>query len=418
MCLELKPLKLSSGLTIRIPCQKCWQCRSDRVTNWTGKVIAESKTSVAVDFITLTMANVSYNETHPKEQQVKKPVPNGYEKLLVYPDFQKYMKRVRKKYPCRYVVAGEYGDQKGRAHWHIIMFWLRERPPRRDWAWQKHKWIKKGSDEHLYGREYQDEFWPHGMVHYRKFDQGSAQYVCKYLRKTEWMAKEANRKIEFHYSSRPGIGFKWMVEHWAQLHVDQGLAPQKPLFSFREVERKGKRVQFYMSPHTQAKFAEAFERRWYEQKGDHPPASPFLEKMNDLKARVPVSDALERRPYAHFPDIPPDGEEEEIIGYDGRPRRIMHSPPVLFDDQLNMYYYFVGFREKYVDGEGNAKVRWRYFYEHGLRWWSFNERGEAAWRERRLTPSEGRRLRASYERNNSSEVHAEATMKSARSRAA
>lgn len=48
-------------------------------------------------------------------------------KTLNYDDFQKFMKRLRKKYGLKglkYLVAGEYGSNTKRPHYHCILFGL------------------------------------------------------------------------------------------------------------------------------------------------------------------------------------------------------------------------------------------------------------------------------------------------------
>lgn len=375
MCINMRRIALKSGLSTDVPCHCCWQCRADRVKNWVGKSIAESQTSAAVDFVTLTYCDAGSPQAH----RVKEPVCPIWPMSLHYEDVQKYLKRIRKAgHRVRYIVAGEYGDRKGRAHWHILLFWQDGRPERFKWKNKRGNW--------LYGNEWQDEFWHHGHVNYQPFNEAAAKYVCKYLLKPQNC--EAARSTKFRYSAKPGIGFNWICDHWAQMHVERGLSPQSGRYTFSNILKNGVAIKFKMSPHCAIKFAKEFEARWYSQKGSHPPSSPFLDKMNDLAARPGVGDALERRGFRHKPEEkPPSG-----------------CGAILFDDKLNTYY--ADWVYKMQSGE---LVTLRFY-------WSFNERGEASWEREFVDTSSGRKLRASYAMNSSSEVHESQTMSRERSR--
>lgn len=347
------------GLQVEVPCHCCWQCRADKVRNWTGKALAEAATSAAVDFVTLTYCD----RTSPEAHWIADPVEPGHAKDLHYEDVQKYLKRIRKAgHRVRYIVAGEYGDRKGRAHWHLLLFWQDGRPER--FQARKKKYPHLYGDALLYGNEWQDEFWHHGHVNYQRFSEQAAKYVCKYLLKWDGQQGrpgEPTRKTKFNYSARPGIGFNWICDHWAQLHVERGLAPQSPKYSFPDVLRNGVRVDFRMSPHCAVKFVQEFERRWYEQRGSHPPSSDFCEKMLSKVAQRLVTDGLERRRYKPAPeDIPPG------------------SGKIYFDEKLNAYFYLFG-----DNPEWNVR-----FY------WSFDERGRRSWQRKLVTETEARRLEA------------------------
>lgn len=347
------------GLLVEVPCHCCWQCRADKVRNWTGKALAEAKTSAAVDFVTLTYCS----ESSPHIKWIKDPVPEPFTKSLNYRDVQLWLKRIRKAgHKVRYIVAGEYGEQKGRAHWHVLLFWQDKRPDRFGWKKEKGLWGKAL----LYGNEWQDEFWHHGHVNYQPFSEQAAKYVCKYLLKWDKVPgrpDEPTRQTKFRYSSRPGIGFNWICDHWAQLHVDRGLAPQSPKYSFPDVLRNGVRVDFKMTPHCAVKFVQEFERRYYEQKGDHPPSSEFCEKMLSKVARRLVTDGLEQPRFCPRPDL-----TDDFGPWQGE--------PVLLDQKRNAYYY-----------ETQARSPVRY-------WWSYDERGHRAWRKNLVSDRVARSLRA------------------------
>ena len=69
---------------------------------------------------------VKTGEIMRKVQYVWKPGEKAPESVqtLMYPDIQKFLKRLRKAYrgKLRYFVAGEYGEQTARPHYHMILY--------------------------------------------------------------------------------------------------------------------------------------------------------------------------------------------------------------------------------------------------------------------------------------------------------
>lgn len=95
---------LGLGDPVYIPCGSCYGCRLDRAKDWTTRLITESREHAYTYFVTLT-----YDDEH---------VP----KHLVKSDLQKFMKRFRLEYPCRFFACGEYGEETQRPHYHLILF--------------------------------------------------------------------------------------------------------------------------------------------------------------------------------------------------------------------------------------------------------------------------------------------------------
>lgn len=108
MCLS--PIIDKNGYVLA--CGKCMECRLTRSNEWSYRLMDESSLYVDKFFLTLT-----YNEAHlPK---------NGD---LCRRDLQLFIKRLRKRISpvkIRYFYCGEYGSEKGRCHYHLIVFgWL------------------------------------------------------------------------------------------------------------------------------------------------------------------------------------------------------------------------------------------------------------------------------------------------------
>lgn len=243
------PITLPNG--IQAACRGCDRCRYNRVKDWVGRCIAESKTSVGTYAVTLT-----YGRDHNGRENHERAA------VLTYSDVQDYMKRLRwHGFPLRYFMTGEYGSLKGRAHWHGILFFQEKIPP------------------HVIRERFNDDLWPHG---HQMWDEPSIQavkYVCKYIQKGV-DDKEAQSKLTM--SKIPAIGGKYF-RNLARRYVAKGLAPQGPFYRFPEAKKPdGSPTEFYMRGVTQSDFCRAFVTEWYDQRpGQHIPASPFIEEWLD-----------------------------------------------------------------------------------------------------------------------------------------
>lgn len=90
-----------------VPCGKCAFCIKKAIDAWCLRLYHEMEVSSSAFFITLT-----YDDEH---------LPPGEE--LSKRDLQLFLKRLRKRNPgIRYFAVGEYGTQKGRPHYHAVIF--------------------------------------------------------------------------------------------------------------------------------------------------------------------------------------------------------------------------------------------------------------------------------------------------------
>lgn len=109
-CLE--PVRIRHGEDfIYVPCGHCEACAYNKQADWATRLEFEAKSYPKQSVL---FVGLSYNDEHLPE--------NG---TLVKRDVQLFMKRLRKHiYPrkCRFFLAGEYGEEKGRAHYHVILF--------------------------------------------------------------------------------------------------------------------------------------------------------------------------------------------------------------------------------------------------------------------------------------------------------
>lgn len=260
-------------------CHKCWQCRERAIADWTGRNIAEMKTAKACHAVTLT-----YGRDDANAEEHERSV------VLTYSDVQKFLYLLRRHgYPVRYFVAGEFGTKKGRAHWHIILYWQDRVPDniplRQNWLFARY-----GED----GKQAQDEngdpayFWPHGWTYWQKVTPHTARYVCKYLQKG--MGDDAAQG-KLQMSKYPPLGTEYF-EQLAERYVKQGMAPQTLEYSFpgvRKREKNGRTVEweYMLTGRTAELFLDQYIAAWKRIKGDQRrPKSPLVDLWEEHGAII------------------------------------------------------------------------------------------------------------------------------------
>lgn len=229
-------------------CRNCWQCKQDRLNDLVGRCIAEAETSNGVLAVTLTYAGDTPNSA-----------------VLVYRDVQNMLKRMRKDgYNVRYICAGEYGSKKGRAHWHMVLFFQGAVPAvplerRIDWG-----------------------YWPAGYAYFQEPDYGGFRYVLKYVLKD---LTADYRRTHLAMSKKPLLGAKF-ISALALDYVRQGLAPRKPEYSFRsETKQNGQRRTFWLHGAGRKLFIEEYNRLYEAIHNVPPPQSEWLHEEDDKAAR-------------------------------------------------------------------------------------------------------------------------------------
>ncbi len=239
MCIA--PVKLDDGT--EVGCRECWQCRKRRVNDYVGRCIAESKFAKKTYAVTLT---------YDGGQGVNAVT-------LIYKDVQDFLKRLRKKYKCRYIVTGEYGSAKGRSHWHIILFF-------------KDNWPEVTSNKRVDWK-----YWKHGFAYFQEPDWKGFEYCLKYVLKDQ-----TSRQSDSHLamSKKPPLGHEFF-QQLAKQHVEQALVPQTYFYKFGDVrDYKNREKGFMMQGKTRENFMETFINEW-EAKYDHEPLSEIVNDYYD-----------------------------------------------------------------------------------------------------------------------------------------
>lgn len=197
--------QLSQGykdMPVSVPCGQCIGCRLERSRQWAMRCVHEASLYENNCFITLT-----YSPEHVPEHN-----------SLVVSHFQKFMKRLRKKYSpqtIRFFQCGEYGEKNERPHYHACLF---------NFDFTDKLLYRTIRDTKLYVSSTLDNLWPFGFSTIGDVTFESAAYVARYVTK-----KITGKYALHHYntinsggeilaerhpeyttmSRRPGIGRDW-----------------------------------------------------------------------------------------------------------------------------------------------------------------------------------------------------------------
>ncbi len=212
----------SGGLTFKkthikmeVACGQCLGCRSDRTLMWAMRLIHEStlyEDSFGSCFVTLTYR--SRSECTAEQLKNGYYVPDDYS--LVKSHFQKFIRRLRKKYPdrkIRYFHCGEYGDETLRPHYHACLFNV-------SFSDQKIYSSNEGVD--TYSSNELDELWRYGFTTVGKLNFETASYTAGYILK-----KITGRKAvdEYLRSDDQGVCY-WVLAPYVTMSLKPGIGEQ------------------------------------------------------------------------------------------------------------------------------------------------------------------------------------------------
>ncbi|WNK14150.1 MAG: replication initiator protein [Microvirus sp.] len=218
------------GDSLSLPCGNCIGCRLERSRQWSLRCVHEASLHEHNAFITLT-----YNDENLPA--------NG---SLHYPDFQLFMKRLRKhysitrghpeyldylkdpkKYAIRFYMCGEYGDSTRRPHYHLCLFNCHI----------SDKILHTYSNSlPLFTSPTLSKLWPFGHSLIGDLTRQSAAYTARYV-----MKKVNGQLAESHYqnsdgthrvpefnrmSLRPGIASAWYDKYHDDIHPHDKLIYQ------------------------------------------------------------------------------------------------------------------------------------------------------------------------------------------------
>lgn len=201
---------------INLPCGKCERCIERRKMEWGFRMEQELKVCKTAYFITLTYnnKNVPYNETmydkETKQEVIKK---RYYKKTLNRYDLEKFIKRLRQNHKrtgdtkesvwnnlkkedkIKFYAAGEYGEDRFRPHYHLIIYNTSEQAILKSWKL--------------------------GSIDIQKASSRTIGYLMKYLDKRIGAEKDYTKAKEFNTMSE-GIGKNYITKNkdWHRRNID------------------------------------------------------------------------------------------------------------------------------------------------------------------------------------------------------
>lgn len=209
----------------RVPCGKCPECRSRRVSAWSFRLVHHERTMLNAYFVTLTYSNDNLHFS-----------PNGFMDLNKRA-LQLFLKRLRKaqqRYKLSkaefvagkadlsnakisYYAVGEYGGRTKRPHYHIILFNVYPELISQEWVVTR----CKGGRNSEYVLDNQGQRVPLGFVHIgTRFGGAAVGYTLKYISKG-WRPDHRNddRQRPFSLMSK-GIGAAYMSPAMVKWHLN------------------------------------------------------------------------------------------------------------------------------------------------------------------------------------------------------
>lgn len=175
----------------------------------------------------LTAFKSSTQKTKPRKLKPKKTINIPDKRSICVLDYQLFMKRLRKKYgpKIRFYQCGEYGEKKGRPHYHAIIF-------NHHFTDQHYEKTEHGNK--LYTSKSLNEVWPYGDSYIGAVTFESAAYVARYI-----VDKKNGTEAQTHYqrwtpetselveitpeyttmSRRPGIGNEWYKKYNKEIYA-------------------------------------------------------------------------------------------------------------------------------------------------------------------------------------------------------
>ena len=283
-----------------LPCHKCALCRANRHSDLIGRCLAEQSVSSLTLAVTLT-----YRGFGPKTA------------VLHYRDVQLFLKKLRKAgYKVRYICAGEYGSLRGRAHWHVVLFFRGKKLPRIVQAPD----ARQGDDIFLPrfdddpDARYDWPHWDHGFSYFQESSEAGFAYLMKYAMKD---LNDPNQDRGLAMSKLPPLGHDFFMQMALDL-VQERLPIHDPTYRFRHVQYEGKARVFWLQGRMREMFFEKYFDLWALAYSTDPPLTEFIasderEGRYHAKAWQAVQDKLDLLDlYADGVPPPPDATPRQL----------------------------------------------------------------------------------------------------------
>lgn len=188
---------------IPVPCGKCYECLARRASNWSVRLMQETREANTALFVTLTyntqnvpLSEKGYMTLHKSEcyKEIKKGKNKGKLQKHTNDHLTLFFKRLRIKVGkgLKYYAVGEYGSERMRPHYHAIIFNASYEAIMSEW---------RNPETGI----------PLGDYFFGTVTEASVGYVLKYLSKGKQIPKHKNddRTPEYCRISK-GIGLRYV----------------------------------------------------------------------------------------------------------------------------------------------------------------------------------------------------------------
>jgi len=211
------------GFSLKIPCGQCMSCRIDKAREWALRCCHEAQMHETNCFITLTYNDANLPEDHSLHKE----------------HFQDFIRALRyhagKK--LRYFHCGEYGPEKGRPHYHALIFGY-DFPDKTLW--------KETKRNKTYNSPMLDSVWGKGFTTIGDLNWKTAAYCARYVMKKQTGSAapeiyqyvnpetgEIFKRIPEYatMSRRPGIGRSWFQKFDLDVFPDDFITHQGKKYS-------------------------------------------------------------------------------------------------------------------------------------------------------------------------------------------
>lgn len=212
---------------IPLNCGKCYDCIKRRIQQWAFRLDMENKRSISALFVTLTYDTMTVPLTSKLNMTLRKKDVQDFMKRLRY--YHKNHDLVRselqlieqgkyqKRKPIKYYAVGEYGEQYGRPHYHIIIFNALQELIYL--AWQITEEVAGRCREQIkeeYGNVKKIKI---GEIHIDNANKNTIFYTLKYMEKKQSpkMRYDPERVKEFSLQSK-GLGENYIDKATIEWH--------------------------------------------------------------------------------------------------------------------------------------------------------------------------------------------------------
>lgn len=204
-----------------ISCGQCIGCRFDYARSWADRMCIESLAHDHNYFVTLTYRDEHLPRAFTVDSDTGELLDSPFSTLLKR-EMQLFIKRLRKNtgQKFRYYLAGEYGDQSFRPHYHLIIFGLELN----DLVLDRYN----DMGQPYYISETIKKAWPYGFHYVADFCWHTAAYVARYVVK-----KLKGREGQFYkdfgieppfvlMSRKPGLARDYYDVHKKDIYTFDG----------------------------------------------------------------------------------------------------------------------------------------------------------------------------------------------------